>query len=395
MNPKIEQLYRICQKPSRLILGLMSGTSLDGLDLALCRFEGSGSSTQYHLLHFKTSEYPTDFKQKIQFIFAKEQIHFPSLSTLHAEIGIMHAQIILETLALWGIKPQEVDVIASHGQTVMHRPNRDGKFPHSTLQIGDGDHIAFHTGILTISDFRQKHVAAGGEGAPLAIFGDYLLFSKLGENRILLNIGGIGNFTFLPADGLAKGVLVTDTGPGNTLMDAAVRHYFPGFFYDLEGRLGQQGLLHPGLLGALMELDFFTTDFPKSTGPEYFNLEKVEDIIRAHGWELTPTDLIRTLTEFTAQTIAMAVKKYVPVKTGNIYVSGGGSKNPLLVERLSDLLLEFSLANSDAIGIPSNAKEAVLFALLANETLMDDGATSDRRLGDSPWVSMGKISLAN
>ena len=393
MNPGIESLYRIAKKPKKQILGLMSGTSLDGLDLALCEFEGSGLSTKFVLKQFVSLPYSTAFKESIQAVFAKEQVHFPSLSTLNAEIGIKHAELILSALQSWGIKPEEIDLIASHGQTVMHRPMRNGKQPNSTLQIGDGDHIALKTGIITLSDFRQKHVAAGGEGAPLAMYGDYFLFSKKGENRILLNIGGIGNFTFLPAHQDPNLILVTDTGPGNTLIDACVRSYFPGFFYDKDARLGMQGLLHPGLLKELMNLDFFHENFPKSTGPEYFNLEKVEQLIQENQWTLTPTDLIRTLTEFSAQSIALAIKKYIPETQASLYVSGGGSQNPLLMQRISELLPEVKVGFSSEIGIPTDAKEAVLFALLANETIMDAGASKVRRLGDSPWVTMGKISL--
>ena len=393
MNPGIESLYRIAKKPKKQILGLMSGTSLDGLDLALCEFEGSGLSTKFVLKQFVSLPYSTAFKESIQAVFAKEQVHFPSLSTLNAEIGIKHAELILSALQSWGIKPEEIDLIASHGQTVMHRPMRNGKQPNSTLQIGDGDHIALKTGIITLSDFRQKHVAAGGEGAPLAMYGDYFLFSKKGENRILLNIGGIGNFTFLPAHQDPNLILVTDTGPGNTLIDACVRSCFPGFFYDKDARLGMQGLLHPGLLKELMNLDFFHENFPKSTGPEYFNLEKVEQLIQENQWTLTPTDLIRTLTEFSAQSIALAIKKYIPETQASLYVSGGGSQNPLLMQRISELLPEVKVGFSSEIGIPADAKEAVLFALLANETMMDAGASKVRRLGDSPWVTMGKISL--
>jgi anhydro-N-acetylmuramic acid kinase len=393
MNPGIETLYRIAKKPKKQILGLMSGTSLDGLDLALCEFEGTGLNTKFQLKQFVSLPYSSEFKESIQAVFSKEQIHFPSLSTLNAEIGIKHAELILNALQSWGIKPGEIDLIASHGQTVMHRPMRHGNQPNSTLQIGDGDHIALKTGIITLSDFRQKHVAAGGEGAPLAMYGDYFLFSKKGENRILLNIGGIGNFTFLPANQDPNLILVTDTGPGNTLIDACVRTHFPGFFFDKDARLGMQGVLHTGLLQALMNLDFFKEDFPKSTGPEYFNLEKVEQLIQANQYTLTPTDLIRTLTEFSAQSMALAIKKYVPVTQANLYVSGGGSQNPLLMQRISELLPEIKMGFSSEIGIPTDAKEAVLFALLANETIMDAGATKVRRLGDSPWVTMGKISL--
>lgn len=393
MNPQIARLHEISGKSKKLILGLMSGTSLDGLDMALCRFEGYGVDTRYEILEFKTAEYSPEFKSKIQAVFAKEQIHFPSLSTLNAEIGRTHARMIQETLQSWHIAPEEVDVIASHGQTVMHRPVRDGHLPHSTMQIGDGDHIATGTGIITLSDFRQKHVAAGGEGAPLAVYGDYFLFSKAGQDRVLLNMGGIGNFTYLPASGDAAQVLVTDTGPGNTLIDACVRKHFSGLHYDEDGKIGLSGECHVGLLAALMAQDFFREAFPKSTGPEYFHLSVVEDLIEQNSWSISPEDLVQTLTEFTAQSIVLALETYVPVRLGELIASGGGSRNPLIMQRLAELLPTWDTMVSDVIGIPSGAKEALLFALLANETLSDAGAQAGRRLGDSPWVTMGKISF--
>ncbi|MCZ2475526.1 anhydro-N-acetylmuramic acid kinase [Aquirufa ecclesiirivi] len=398
MNPQITQLYQIAQKPSRLILGLMSGTSLDGLDLALCRFSGFGLKTQVELVKHHTIPYPEEFKQSIREVFAKDQIHFPSLSTLNAQIGRLHAQFILDSLLSWGIAPKEVDAIASHGQTVMHRPMRSGNLPNSTLQIGDADHIAHLTGIITLSDFRQKHIAGGGEGAPLAVYGDYFLFSKKEEHRILLNIGGIGNFTYLSASQDPKDILVTDTGPGNTLLDAYVRQHFPGFHYDKDARLARQGILHIPLLDSLLNLPFFNEAFPKSTGPEYFNLELLNQVIHKNGYSLTPVDTLRTLTELTAQSISNAMQNYIPaIQTihCNLIVSGGGSKNPLLMERLSKINPKMKVVESDQLGIASEAKEAVLFALLANETLMDDQVASNRRLGDSPWLSLGKISLPN
>jgi anhydro-N-acetylmuramic acid kinase len=399
MNPQIEKLYQISHKKSKVILGLMSGTSLDGLDLALCHFTGFGKNTQYKITHYTTVDYPMDIKQQIREIFAKENIHFPTLSTLNAQIGILHAQIIVENLSHWGISPEEIDAIASHGQTVMHRPMRDGSLPNSTLQIGDGDHIAHLTGIMCISDFRQKHIAGGGEGAPLAIYGDYFLFSEEGKNRILLNIGGIGNFTYLPSGGdEPSNILVTDTGPGNTLIDAAVRKHFPGFQYDKDATFARQGILHDALLQDLLNLPFFAESFPKSTGPEYFNLELIEKMIEAQKYSLTPVDLIRTLSEFTSKTIYKAILSYIPhviFENHELIVSGGGSKNPFIMERLKELFHPIPVMESDELGIPSAAKEALLFAVLANETLSDENVSKNRRLGDSPWLTLGKISFSN
>src|SRR3569833_1207243 len=198
----------------------MSGTSLDGLDIALCRLTGSGLQTRFSLLNFTTIPYEEAFKKEVQQVFAKKEASLEKVCLLNAYIGTFHADLILKALSDWKIKPDEVDFIASHGQTIYHAPKRlhqQKEWPNATLQIGDGDHIAIKTGILTISDFRQKHIAAGGEGARLALYGDVLLGSKPGENRLLLNIGGIANLTWLPGDGNYDNVLCTDIGPGNTL----------------------------------------------------------------------------------------------------------------------------------------------------------------------------------
>ncbi|RZM13922.1 MAG: anhydro-N-acetylmuramic acid kinase, partial [Pedobacter sp.] len=194
---------------------------------------------------------------------------------LNELIGVKHAELILQALKEWNITADEVDVIASHGQTIFHAPKSlHGKenYPNATLQIGDGDHIAVKSGIITLSDFRQKHLAAGGEGAPLAVYGDYLVFSKTDEDRIMLNIGGIANFTFLPGDKDASKVFSTDVGPGNTLMDQYIQHKYPGEYYDKDGAKAKAGKLNQDLLNGLLDNDFFAIDFPKTTGPELFNL---------------------------------------------------------------------------------------------------------------------------
>lgn len=370
----------------------MSGTSLDGLDMALCRFTGQGLETTCDLIHFDSVPFSSEFKESIRAVFAKETIHFPSLCTLNANIARTHASIILETLARWGVNPTDVDALASHGQTVMHCPDRTGANPHSTLQIGDGDHLAHLTGIITLSDFRQKHVAAGGEGAPLAMFGDYFLFTKAEEERILLNIGGIGNFTYLPANQDPSDILVTDTGPGNTLIDAWVRANYAEKSFDEDAQIARSGKVDAAFLKALHALPFFEELFPKSTGPEYFNVDRISLMV-PEG--LSSADCIATLTYFSAETIALAIQHYTGLKEGYVYVSGGGARNPLMMEHLAQLLPGFTIQDSAVLGIESAAKEAVLFALLANETLMDSNPASDRRLGDSPWMTMGKICLPN
>jgi anhydro-N-acetylmuramic acid kinase len=280
MNPQVEQLFTIANKPERLIIGLMSGTSLDGLDVALCRFRGKGLETEIELVAFETVSYDSTFKDEIKSVFSKQQVSLEKVCLLHPWVGLYHAELILKCLTKWKIDPADIDLIASHGQTIYHAPkllHGQQKFGNATLQIGDGDHIAHATDIITLSDFRQKHIAGGGEGAPLAAYGDFLIFSKRGEDRIMLNIGGIANFTYLPGNLHADEVFCTDVGPGNTLMDALIQQNLPGKYFDENAEVAKRGSLNNALLKALKDHPFFEQPFPKTTGPELFNLNYLEN----------------------------------------------------------------------------------------------------------------------
>lgn len=400
MNTNIESLYRIAQKPTRTIIGLMSGTSLDGLDVALCEISGASKSTVVQLKKFKTIPYSEAIKAEIRKVFAKKTIDFQHLALLNEWIGILHANLVLDCLKEWNIAPAEVDLIASHGQTVMHAPkilHQQVQFPNATLQIGDGDHIAVRTGIITISDFRQKHVAAGGEGAPLAIYGDYYLFGSEKENRIMLNIGGIGNFTFLPKNQNPEHVFVTDTGTGNTLIDAFVKLHFPKMSYDKDAQIARKGTINAELLQALKDNSFFKEPFPKTTGPELFNLDYIQSAMTESQTQHLPVeDVVATLTRFSAETAAEAIlyaiqNSEATTDTITVYVSGGGIHNPLLIEYLKELL-PCSFKNTTDLGISADAKEAILFAVLANETVAG-GTTHFGTKKGIPSVTMGKISF--
>ena len=394
MNKNILHLYNIAQKENRLIIGLMSGTSLDGLDIALCSFTGSGLQTKLKLLQFETVCYDEDFKREIKTIFSKENIELQKLTLLNAWIGTQHGNMVNRFLQKWSIKKEEVDIIASHGQTIYHAPKTLhglSTFGNATLQIGDGDHIAVTTGITTISDFRQKNIAAGGEGAPLAVYGDYLLLSKVGEERILLNIGGIANFTFLPGDKNPLNIFSSDVGPGNTMMDAYVQQHFPGKYYDENATIALQGKLNENLLSALKENEFFTKSFPKTTGPELFNVTYLTEAQeKSNTNNLSANDVMATLNKFSADMIVAAIQQTTTNKNIIVYSSGGGMHNPLLMQNIKEQLLEIDFKTTEELGINPDAKEAILFAVLANEALC--GGKTD--FGNAaPSVSMGKISL--
>ncbi|MCA5006600.1 anhydro-N-acetylmuramic acid kinase [Sphingobacterium bovistauri] len=398
MNSQIAKLYEIGKKNNRLILGLMSGTSLDGLDIALCKISNSGIETKLELLKFDTLDYDDEFRIYIRRIFAKKDISQQDLSGINAYVGIIHANLINTALRKWEITANDIDLIASHGQTVYHAPQiltKDYTLPNSTLQIGDGDHIAVNTGIITISDFRQKHIAAGGEGAPLAAYGDYLLFTDRTQHRILLNIGGISNFTFLPNSSTELKSFATDLGPGNTIMNQYMKKYFD-VEMDIDALVAQKGNVHQGLLIALLEEEFLSHNFPKTTGPELFNLAYLEDKQRAsNSLNLSKEDVMATLNAFSAEAIVAGILKVSSnLENVGIYVSGGGLHNPLLMQNIQKGLPNMLVTSIDEIGVNPDAKEACLFAILANETVAGspDNVNS---IKDSPAVCMGKICLPN
>lgn len=396
----IAKLDSISRKPTRRIIGLMSGTSLDGLDIACCEITGSGTASRVTLENFTTISYPETVKAEIRKVFAKPMVNFRQLCLLNPWLANIHARYILDALRAWNLSPAAIDLIASHGQTVYHAPrslHQITEAPNATLQIGDGDHLAVNTGIITLSDFRQKHIAAGGEGAPLALYGDYLIFSKKDEPRLMLNMGGIANFTFLPGTNDPRDVYVTDTGPGNTLIDAAARHYFQ-MEYDKDAGLAKKGAVNKRLLQALKTDEFFNAPLPKTTGPELFSLKYVERAQKASDTTtLSPVDLIATLTRFSAETITEAIRSVWPNPDGKIYMSGGGAHNPLLTAWIKESLTPAAgaegpnLHHTEELGIPGDAKEAVLFAILANETVA--GTPIDFGRPGMPAVTMGKISF--
>ena len=397
MHQNIQNLINVSAKQERMVVGLMSGTSMDGLDIALCLIKGFGRDTQFELKAFTTVDYTNDFKAKILSIFSKEMVALETLCLLNAWVGKQHGKMVLDALASWKIQPKAVDMIASHGQTIYHAPKSlhpNSEYDPATLQIGDGDHIAVTTGILTFSDFRQKHVAAGGEGAPLAVYGDYLLCNHTTENRLLLNMGGIANFTYLSAGCSLDQVFSTDTGTGNTLMDAYTRAHFAPLAYDKDGSIAAAGKINAALLSELKAHSFFSLGLPKTIGPELFNLDFLAKAQKAsHTVDLSKEDVMATLNRFSAETIADCIQSSIPAETKfNMYSSGGGMHNPVLMGHLTSLLPNATLYSSDVLGINPDAKEAILFALLANEAVAGTPLFAGGHATKMP-ITMGKISF--
>ena len=399
MHNHIKKLYQSAAKTERRIIGLMSGTSLDGLDVALCRVSGAGLQTKLVLEQHTTLNYQDDYRDRVRAVFSKRDVDLQHVTLLNAWIGQQHGEMVKQCLAQWQLTPLDIDLIASHGQTIFHCPKRqhqDPRWGNGTLQIGDADHLAVTTGITTFSDFRQKHIAAGGEGAPLAVYGDYLLFSAADENRIMLNIGGIANLTWLPANLRATEVFSSDIGPGNTLMDAYIRQQQPSVQYDEGAHLAYQGKVSEPLLNALQQAPFFAAAMPKTTGPELFNLGYLHQAQQqSNTLNLAAADVMATLNRFSADSIINAIRHAILPNNCVIYASGGGIHNPLLMQHLADGLPGFRFATTAALTIHPDAKEAVLFALLANECI----AGGEQPFADAatgfPSISMGKISFAD
>ena len=396
MNPFLQRLAKMPEQSNRLILGLMSGTSLDGLDMALCSVSGHGLETKMELIHFETCSYTSQWREQLTKICAKTQVDSLELCLTNNHLAKWHATQINTFLTKHNIDHSEVDLIASHGHTFFHAPHflhQKNDFGHSTFQIVDGDHIAHDTGIITIHDFRQKHIAGGGEGAPLALYGDFLLFAHQEKNRILLNIGGISNISHLPPGQNFSTCFASDLGPGNSLMDRWIQGINLNKHYDQDGEMAAKGEINTQLLTYLKQHPFFGLPLPKSTGPETFNLQFIADAIEECGLKnISDESVMATLNRFTAECIYDAIDPLVQEKNTELIISGGGVFNKTLIKNISLLLGEKAqLTYSDAYAVPAEAKEAILFALLANEMVCgSDAFRSDTK---AHGINMGKISL--
>lgn len=400
MNPFIKKLTQIAQKEHRTIIGLMSGTSLDGLDIALCEISGEGEHTSVKVKDFTTKQYTSSSFSRIKKVTSVEQVTLAELCYCHTWLGSYHAKLILEALQGWEIKPEEIDCIASHGQTIYHYPAHDqpetAQQINSTLQIGDGDQIAAKTGIITVSDFRQKHTAFGGEGAPMAALVDEILFGREDESIILLNIGGIANYTYIPSKESGEKPFTTDTGPGNTLIDNLSQIHFSKPF-DQDGKIAASGDINEKLLEQFLSDGFFAKHVAKTTGPEYFNPEWINKRAERAGLnlaEIPVEDVMATVTELSAATITENIIRTIPAgQKPDIFVSGGGARNLYLMRQIQKKAPDLEVRNISELGIDPDAKEAVIFAVLANEMLAGNGFNFKMEEGQKQKVNFGKISF--
>ncbi len=369
----IERLIKLREKNPKLIVGLMSGTSADGVDVAVVEVLNSGRQTRVKTIGWKTFPFNEELKKLILKNSQPETSKVDEICRLNFLIAQVYADSILKTLDEFSIKVSDIDLIGSHGQTIQHLPNEVEMFGYkvkATLQIGDPGVIAKLTGIPTVGNFRVGDVALNGEGAPLVPYFDYIIFTSDSLNRLVLNIGGIANFTILKKNCDVEDVIAFDTGPGNMVVDALVKIFF-NRDYDENGRIAQSGKVSEDLLGKMMEHPFIRKRPPKSTGREEFGSIFVNQILKwGKELSLSPEDIVATATEFTVCAVYENYKTFIKPHTqvDEIIVSGGGVHNKFMIRSL-ERYFQVPVRVSDEFGISSEAKEAICFAVFANETV--------------------------
>lgn len=359
-------------------IGLISGTSVDGVDCALVQFEDG----RPQLLASHGHAYPDELRDTVLALCAREPSALASLEKTHVELGELFAEASNSLLAEAGIPAKNITAIGSHGQTIWHEPDGDEPF---SLQIADPNVIAQLTGITTVADFRNSDIAVGGQGAPLAPLLHREVFSSTAIDRVIINIGGISNTTFLPSDG---NCLAFDTGPGNVLMDYWVNLHQNKSF-DENGSWAASGQKQLDLLNVLLDEDYFTRAPPKSTGRELFNGEWLQEKLNACASSYKPEDVQATLLTFTATTIANAIGQCADKR--EVYVCGGGVHNVALMKELARLAGEQSVHSTSELGIDPDWVEAMCFAFLAKQTVEGVAVDSAPFTGATAPVILGTV----
>ena len=396
----MKEFIELLKKDKKLIIGLMSGTSVDGIDAAIVEITGHGLETEVDLIAFETFPFPLGVPQRILALCQPDTGRVDDICEMNFYIGHLFAEAVKHILQKSGMRASDIDLIGSHGQTIHHLPKDTdrnvSRYP-STLQIGEPAVIAHETRIPTIADFRVADMAAGGQGAPLVSYPDYLLFQDSVKTVGLLNIGGIANLTVLPANGTINSVCAADTGPGNMCIDAVITEITQGAErYDKAGKRAAQGTPYQPLINEWLKHPFFLMSPPKTTGREMFgHTYAMECLAACRKHALSDNACIATLTELTTQTITNYIARFVaeqnPIDT--LYVSGGGVHNQTIMRRLSELLSNTAVESVDNSGISADAKEAIAFAILANETLHGQPGNLPSATGASVRKVLGKFVL--
>lgn len=402
---RFEHLLAISRKPKRLVVGIMSGTSVDGIDTALTEIEGSGADARVRLLAFRTFEFPLEIRGRVFRLFDPTQARVDQICNLDFILGELFARAVLQLLSEVGLDPAEVDLVGTAGQTIWHDPETISVRPEvgwldeeqietrSTLAIGQSAVIAERTGITTIGDLRVRDVAAGGHGAPLIAYADWVLLRHASLGRCVQNLGGIGNVTWLPPAASIEDVIAFDTGPGNMIIDAFVEVATGGSeSFDRDGAIAARGTVRQRILEGWMEDPYFHRIPPKTTGREHFGTQFARRALtEAVGVPLE--DMIATATALTAKSIAEAYRDFLMPhgRIDEIVLGGGGSRNRTLVRMISELLPGVTLRRHEELGIDSDAKEAIGIAVLTNDAFMGHRTNVPGATGGRAAV-LGKIN---
>jgi anhydro-N-acetylmuramic acid kinase len=389
------------KKRGMLVLGLMSGTSADGIDVALATISGAPPRVKARLMNHTAVKFPAQVRAEILRVAEQRAITAGELSQLNFRLGQLFAEAAKTACERFGVAVSSLDLIGSHGQTIFHQGEAVkylGASTASTLQIGEAAVIAAQTGVTTVADFRPADMAIGGQGAPLVPYADYLLYSDRKLGCASLNLGGIANVTVIPAGAARERVFAFDTGPANMLIDALVAHFTRGRKkFDDGARMALAGRAIQALLDEMMRDPYLKKAPPKSTGREYYGGAYVKRVLalgRRYG--TTPNDLIRCVTIFTALSVVDALNRFVTPKTklDQLIVSGGGARNPLIMAQLAAALPGVEVLPSSRLGVPEEAKEAFAFALLAYETFHQRAGNVFSATGASGPAILGKVSYA-
>lgn len=402
---RIGRLLHINVKPARLIVGLMSGTSVDGIDAALVEIEGHGSSSRVRQKAFASYPFPPGIRAKVFRLFNPKEARVDEICQLDFLLGELFAAAVERLLKDNGVRAEDVDLVSSAGQTIWHDPQPIVEEIHvawidhpivtrSTFAIGQSAVIAERTGITTVGDLRVRDVAAGGQGAPLIAYADWVLLRDDRAGRCIQNIGGIGNVTYLPPAATPADVIAFDTGPGNMVIDALIEVATNGEWkFDRNGEWGARGHVLPQLLDAWMDDVYFHRTPPKTTGREHFGVQFARRILtESQGVRIE--DLIATATALTAESIAAAYRDFVLPRgpIDQMIAGGGGAQNPTLMRMIRERLPDVPLMSHEDLGIDSNAKEAIALAIIANDAVAGLNTNIPGATGGRPTV-LGKISV--
>lgn len=375
-------------------VGIMSGTSLDGIDVAIVEISGVNNDTKVTLKAYESFKMPIALKEKIKTQLIPETSSIDQICSLNFEITYAFVDAVKETCQKHGIALSELDYVASHGQTMYHQPVASGDLVVSTLQLGEPAVLSQLLQTTVVSNLRPADMVVGGQGAPIVPYSEYILYKKNDKDVFLQNIGGIGNVTVLAKDGDMNNVVAFDTGPGNMIIDAFCQCFY-GVAYDENGAYGAKGQLNDELLAELTAHDYLTLPFPKTTGREMFGQQFAQALLDKYAQTVSANDMIATATYFTAYCIAHHVKQFLTDNPAELIVGGGGSYNHTLVGYIKQLLHNVDVKIQEDIGFSSDAKEAIAMAVIGNQTLHHQPSNVPAATGAKKQVILGSITYYN